>query len=125
MVVIFLKNLKYRFPSIFLLLFVFFLPIWTKLAILTIPFLLLSCLVSCDYKNFVKEIKTNRFIQMIYLFWILHLVGILYSENLRYGFNEVQQKLSFIIFPFIAIAIGQNKKIELDKLLKVFLMVVS
>lgn len=100
---------------------VFFIPIWIKLAVLFIPFLVLVWIISGDWKKFILEIGKNRFAQILLLFWLLHLIGVLYSLNWQYGLLDVQQKLSFVIFPIILITFTHSKLFNVNNILKVFL----
>lgn len=111
-----------KLSSLFLLIIVFFIPIWIKIALLFIPLLLLSWLFERKWQILVIEIKRNRFAQLLILFWILHLVGVLYSTNWKYGLNDVQQKLSFVFFPIFLLTAYTYDKLTTSKILKIFLV---
>jgi O-antigen ligase len=73
-------------------------------AILTplfIALMLLNWLVEGDFKNKFQNIFQNKFALLFIAFYLLHLIGLLYTQNLDSGLFDVQVKLSLIIFPLI------------------------
>jgi len=78
----------------------FFLPLARCVPIFII-LLVLNWLIEGDFKQKFKHIATTRFGILFCLFFLLHLVGLLYSDNIDSGMFDVQVKLSLIIFPVI------------------------
>lgn len=101
---------------------VFFLPIWIKLALPLISVMLFLWIIEGRWRNVVIEVRQNRFAQLIILFWILHLIGVIYSNNWKYGLNDVQQKLSLIIFPIAILTTIEKDGIQINKIVKYFLL---
>lgn len=88
------------------------------LAILTplfIALMLLNWLVEADFKNKFKIILKNKFALLFIAFYLLHLIGLLYTQNLDSGFFDIQVKLSILLFPLLfgsrSMNDGQIKKI--------------
>lgn len=116
------RNLMQRLSFAFLLLLVFFIPVWINISILTIPFLLVTSIFSYSNKNFFQKLFSNRFALIIILFWLLHLFGVLYSSNWRYGLLDVQQKFSLLVFPLLFVLYSGSKTISTSKILNFFLL---
>ncbi|NVO11237.1 MAG: O-antigen ligase family protein [Bacteroidales bacterium] len=101
---------------------VFFIPIRIKLSIIFIPLLVLCWLLSGDWKNSIEGIRNNRFSQLLIFFWFLHLFSVLYSINWQYGLLDVQEKLSFLVFPLFFITYSTSNRIKVINILKIFLL---
>ncbi|HRX69253.1 MAG TPA: O-antigen ligase family protein [Tenuifilaceae bacterium] len=87
---------------------VFFIPINIKIAIPLIPILAFAWLLSGDWLDILKKLKESRYAILLASFWVLHAVGIFYTQNANYGFLDLQQKLSFLVFPLIFISSGSR-----------------
>lgn len=55
-----------------------------------------------------------------FLFFIVHLLGLSYSENLKSGLFDIEVKLSFLFIPLVAIFITEKVKINYRLILKLF-----
>lgn len=80
---------------------IFFLPISAKLSTVFIILSLVAALPFTDWKNFIPDLKSNKFFLFSIAYFVMHLIGILYSDNYKYAFNDIQTKLSFLIFPIL------------------------
>lgn len=107
--------------SFLVLIIVFFVPIWVRIALLLIPLLVLVWILSKKWKNVIPAVRKNRFAQILILFWILHLIGVFYSTNWRYGLQDVQQKLSFLLFPIIFVTFSNDEEYDVNMVIKTFL----
>ena len=65
---------------------------------------LLNLIADGRYKEYYKNLRQNKFFLGILLFFILHIIALLWSDNLEYGFNDVRRKLSLIAVPIILIS---------------------
>ncbi len=83
---------------------VFFIPINIKIAIPLIPVLAFAWLLSGDWFDIINKLKNSRYTLLLASFWVLHAIGIFYTKNNNYGFLDLQQKLSFLVFPLIFIS---------------------
>jgi len=111
-----------KLSSLLILVVVFFIPIWIKLSIIFIPLLVLCWLLSGDWKNSIEGIRNNRFSQLLIFFWFLHLLSVLYSVDWQYGLLDVQEKLSFLVFPLFFITYSTSNRIKVINVLKFFLV---
>lgn len=89
-----------RIQHYLLLLIAFFLP-FARLVPVFITLLLLNWLIEGDFKNKFIAIGRNRFALLFIAFYVLHLIGLLYTQNTEAGLFDVQVKLSLLIFPLV------------------------
>lgn len=63
--------------------------------------LLVLVAVSGKWKDSVRIFRSDRILWLFASFYLIHVVGMLYSSNLDYGLFDLQVKLSFILFPLL------------------------
>ncbi len=56
-----------------------------------------------DYWFYLKEAFSNRIIQAILAFYLLHAVGLLYTDNMEYG-KDHMDKIKYFLFPLVFIS---------------------
>ncbi len=95
------KIIDNKVVSYLLIAVIFLLPLSAKFATIFIILALVASLISADWATFKSDLLSNRFFVISILFYGLHLIGLLYSSNLDYGFRDIQTKLSFLIFPVL------------------------
>lgn len=85
------------------------------LAMITIPFtiffmlpilnlLFLNFIFQQKWKlrwNRIKENKMERYLWLFLSFFILYLIGLFYTQNLRCGLTNIENKLWFLLTPFV------------------------
>lgn len=81
-------------------LFAFTLPI-AKMMQLFIIFLLLNWIIEGDFKNKFRTITQNKFALLFVVFYLIHILGLAYTENMYAGLFDVQIKLTMLFFPVI------------------------
>lgn len=69
-----------------------------------ILFGLLNLLIEGEYKLYFSHLKSNRFFISALVFYILHIVGMFWSDDLAYGFNDLKSKATLVVVPLIIIA---------------------
>ena len=79
----------------------FLFPVFQKIIPLLIALWGLSFLTFGYSKDFFKNIYKNKLTFFTLLFFIIHVIALLYTENLDSGKFDVESKLSFLIFPII------------------------
>lgn len=113
----------FSYITTFLLLsFIFFIPVWTNISLLILPYLILSCVISCPLKGFGQKMMKNRFFIILAIFWLLHFVSAIYSDNREVGIRYVMQMLSLIGFPLIFIALSGSEKFNFKWVLNAFII---
>lgn len=102
------------------LLVAFFLPLARCVPIFII-LLVLNWLIEMDFKQKFTRIATTKFGILFCLFFLLHVIGLLYTDNMSKGSFDVQVKLSLIAFPLLY----ASRPLENDRVKYVFLSFLS
>ncbi len=84
-----------------LLLLVFCLPLNKKILPYIFACIILNWVIGLRLGTNFKSIFKNKYLLLFLSFYMLHLIGILYSHDLYYGANDVLLKLSLFIFPIV------------------------
>ncbi len=64
--------------------------------------LLLAWLVKGNYKQSVKQFFTNPALVVLSSLWILHLLGLFYTDNFSYALRDIRIKLPILVLPFFS-----------------------
>jgi O-antigen ligase len=100
----FLSQYRSRFEKILvglLLLIAFLLPMERRLVV---PLLAVFCAVWIlhgNLKHKVSAVFTFPVLILSVVFYLLHVVGMLYSENIKTGLSHLEVKFSLLLFPFL------------------------
>jgi O-antigen ligase len=78
--------------------------------VICIALLTVAWLISPGFKNSFRNVYRNKILLLLVLFYDLHILSLLYSENLKYAFFDLEVKLSFLLFPFILSAFAFSDK---------------
>ena len=89
-----------------------------KLSNITLIVLFLFCLFQTNPRNIVQAIRENLFSQTIIAFYILHAVGLFYTDNMPSGLFELEKKASFVLIPVIALPVFIKFEIEKDSVFR-------
>lgn len=100
--------------------FAFCLPLFPKLLPPLIILLFFFWLVAGNLKERLLLFFKNKTAVFFSAFFFLHLIGLFYSNNLKYGFVDIETKLSLLIFPFLFSTI--REKIDKDRILRIFIL---
>ena len=98
------------------MLIAFFLPL-ARLVPVLILLMILNWLIEGGFGTKFKKITSTPLALIFCLFYILHLVGLFYTENMKSGSFDIQVKLSLLLFPVIY----ASKPLQEEKLKPVFL----
>jgi O-antigen ligase len=82
------------------LLIAFCLPI-ARFTPIFIALLLLNWLVEGDFRNKFKSIGKNNVALLFIGFYVLHLIGLTYTQNRESGLFDIQVKFSLLVFPLV------------------------
>ena len=66
-----------------------------------IALLLLNWLMEGDFRNKLKSIRKNNAALLFIGFYVLHLIGLTYTQNMDSGLFDIQVKFSLLVFPLI------------------------
>ena len=115
-----MKPVLQRSFSILLLAIAFLLPVFQRI----IPLLIILLLVNWLLLIPLNKGSFNKITLPFYLslgFFLMHIIGLTYSENLDKGVSDVVTKLSFLIFPLIFIFNRKHSETEIKNILIVFI----
>lgn len=69
-----------------------------------ILFGLLNLIIEGKYKEYFTNLKNNRFFVSALTFYALHVIGMLWSDDLAYGLNDLKSKATLVVVPLIIIS---------------------
>lgn len=108
-------------PFIFIAI-AFLIPIYQQGAIIGLIVLSGIWLLSGNWLNLIGAFKNNLLLLSLIAYWLLHAVSILYSDNVSVGLSDIQQKLSFMAFPLIAISSAKQIALRYRTVVTAFLL---
>lgn len=82
------------------LLVAFCLPI-ARLTPIFIVALVINWVLEGDFKNKFKTVLQNKFACLFIGFYLLHIIGLIYTQDMASGLFDIQVKSSLLIFPLI------------------------
>jgi len=98
------------------LVFVFFLPLWQQVSVVSLIALIVFAFVSGRWKDSIHLFRDDKMLWLFVSFYLIHVIGMIYSQNLHYGFFDLQVKLSFLLVPLflssILVQSGNLNKIK-------------
>ena len=98
----------------------FFLP-FARLVPIFIVLLALNWLIQGDLKNKFRAIFKNRMALLFIAFYLLHIIGLIYTNNISFGLFDIQVKLYLLVFPLIL----ASKPLESKNRQRIFLALVA
>ena len=75
-------------------------------------FLGLIWLTERNYKSKLNRVSRNKFFWLIVSIFLFHLLGLLYTTEFNYAFNDLRIKLPILLIPFFFASIAPLKKAE-------------
>jgi O-antigen ligase len=82
--------------------FLFLLPSVSKVAFIL---LLVWIVFTGGLKTSVTRIKNDKYLLILCSYFFLHVIGLIWSANIKYGLNDVTTKLMFLLAPLVLSAI--------------------
>ncbi len=79
-------------------------------------------LLEGDFKNKWLKLKTNKFFWVVISVFFIHVVGLLYSQNISDGLNDLQIKLPLLLLPIVFFSTKPPSLNEFYLLLYCFLL---
>lgn len=79
---------------------------------------LLAIVNIIKYWSRFKLMGVNQFYLIVISYFVIHVFGLIYSENISQGLMQVERKLSFLVFPLIFYSLG-IKSYNHEKLLNI------
>ena len=74
----------------------------------------LNLLLEADFRNNLRRLKENRLVHLLLLFYLLFWFSLLWSDNLKEGFDQLRRLTSLLLIPIIIAArtLPSARKIE-------------
>ncbi|HAN19354.1 MAG: hypothetical protein A2X13_01640 [Bacteroidetes bacterium GWC2_33_15] len=114
----FLKN---NFQFYVFILVAIFLPVTKKYLPLVMSLWVLSGLIQIKKIN-LSNYKNLLILLFPFLYFILHIIGLLYTNNLKSGFFDLEVKLSIVFIPLITLFISQKVIQKQNQILQLFVI---
>lgn len=83
--------------------------------------MVLNWLIEGDFKQKFRRIATAQFGILFCSLFLLHVIGLLYTDNLKFGRSDVEVKLSLLVFPLLY----ASRPLQKDQIKSVFLALLS
>ena len=104
-----------------LMLFCFLLPLHPRVSVLVIIFLVINWLLSgrvyFNFKSFLSPVPI-----LFLSFYVMHLIGLMYTSNWTEGMQRVETKLPLLIFPLILFSFPLKSKESISSILKSYVV---
>jgi len=83
--------------------------------------LALSLLLAGRFSIHLKTLQQNKLIQALLIFWVLHLIGLGWTQDLSYAWGDIRIKLSLLVIPLLLIMLPPSHSMDLKRVLLLFL----
>lgn len=90
-----------------------------KFTPLFIGLLLVNWIVEADFKTKFNNFFKNKLAILFVSLYLIHVIGLMYTNNMESGFFDIQVKLSLLVFPLI-FASKPLSKVQLSKVFYAF-----
>lgn len=71
---------------------------------LSMMFLVLNLLLEADFKNYYQKLKSNTVFLLAGSLYLIHIIALLWSEDIAYGLNDLRVKLPLLVIPLVLVA---------------------
>ena len=83
---------------------------------------LLNLLIKADFKSYYSNIRRNQLFLLVALLFLLHIVGLLWSDNMDYALHDLRAKLPLIVLPLTLVCFPLSERKHRDFILCAFLL---
>ncbi len=83
--------------------------------------LLMNWLIEGQYREKWNRLKNERGFWVYALFYLVHIIGMIWTDNLMSGLNDLKVKLPLIFIPFLLVSSGTPSMKELKYILTAFI----
>ena len=84
---------------------------------ISMMFIVLNLLLEADFANYYERLKKNRLYLLILGFFLIHVVSILWSENMDFALSDLRVKLPLLVIPTILAAKPIDSRFSLNLVL--------
>ncbi len=82
-----------------LIAFAFFLPLTVAVTNIIMAFIVLLWLLRGTFKEDWNEVKDNKVVLAVLGFYLLHIVGLLWTEDMNWGLHILKKETKFLLLP--------------------------
>ena len=93
------KTKLHNLNSLILIAFGFVLPISVSLANIFGLLIFLLWLMQANFRNDIDKLRNNMFVKAILAFWLLHLIGLLWTTDLTSGIQVIAKESLLLLLP--------------------------
>ena len=83
--------------------------------------MLINLLLEADFHRYLKAIKNNRILHVLIAFFILHLVGLIWTSDFPAGLQDVKRKLPLLMIPLLMVAKPLQDQKSIQRILQLFI----
>ncbi len=87
---------------------------------ISMMFIVLNLLLEANFKSYWINLKKNKIYHLILGFFLLHILGLLWSSNMDFAVHDLNGKLPLLVIPTILAAKPITNKSHLNIILSVF-----
>ena len=90
----------------------------------SIPQIILAAnwLLEFDFQRKWQQLKTNKIFWVLISFFILHMLGMIYTQNYLKGFDDLRNKIPLIVLPLIFFTTNPLNEKEFKYLFKLYFL---
>lgn len=101
----------------------FLIPVFPVIIAPVIAFLFLNWVFKIEnIKNSINVLKSNYSLLLMVVFYILNIIGLIYSDNLTEGIAKLETKMSFLFLPLIYAGYFKTTKSNFSTYLMMFII---
>ncbi len=85
-------------------------------------FIALNMVLEAKFLDWWKNLRSNRLYWILVLFFILHVIAILWSQNTAYAFHDLRVKIPLLVIPTMIVARPLKSRLDFHLVLVAFLV---
>ena len=119
------KNINFNTLYYYIIcLLIFFIPLKMIVCSYLIGALVVVWIAEGTFREKFNNIRSGFFTILFISYFLIYLIGIIYSENFAFGITDIELKLSFFIFPIIFSTLSKSfyAKADLNTFFKIFIL---
>lgn len=82
--------------------------------------LVINWILEGNFQSKLRKFIENKSAVILCCVFLMHLIGLLYSDNIAYGLHDIQIKLPLLIFPFFIVTSNTLTTKQIDSVTAVF-----
>lgn len=89
---------------------------------ISMMFIVLNLLLESDFRGYWQRLKSHRLYHLLLGFILIHVIALLWSENLQFASHDLKAKLPLLVIPTILVARPIKARVYLHVILYLFLI---